>query len=199
MTESDLRDFEIANASVVTDRLWIGGDLSTYDEELAGRELDELVGRGLTNILDVREEWSDQEQVARAHPELAYCWRGIPDLGQEVLGDWFDDVTGFALEAFAEPGTVVLAHCHAGINRGPSAGFAILIASGRDPIEALELIHRQRPIVMIAYAEDALRWAHTRLAMAHDLDTDLARLRAWRRESRTELVDVMRQTRSPEL
>ena len=35
---------------------------------------------------------------------------------------------------------------------------------------------------MIAYAEDALRWAHARLEMDHDLDVDLARLAQWRGE-----------------
>jgi len=190
--------FEHANASKVTDRLWIGGDLSTYDQELAGAELAELVEHGLTHILDVREEWSDEEHVAREQPQLSYLWRGIPDLGQEVAGDWFDAVVDFALEAFEDPDAVVLSHCHAGINRGPSAGFAILLALGRDPIEALELIKSERPIVMVAYAEDALRWAHARLDLPGHLDADLARLADWRRAAETGLYEAPRLTREPE-
>ena len=187
--------FEHANASRVTERLWVGGDLASYDDELAGRQLRELLEHGLTHVLDVREEWSDEEQVAREAPQVDYLWRGIPDLGQEVGADWFDDVVGFAREAFQRPGTVVLAHCHAGINRGPSAGFAILLALGHQPIEALEMLRSARPIVMVAYAEDALRWAHQRLEMARDLETDLGRLAAWRAAQRTQLADVLRLVR----
>ena len=54
----------------------------------------------------------------------------------------------------------MLAHCHMGINRGPSMGFAILLALGWDAEEALDAIHAARPIAFIAYAEDALRWHH---------------------------------------
>jgi dual specificity phosphatase 3 len=184
--------FEHANASMVTDQLWIGGDLSTYDEELSGFELRELVEHGLTHILDVREEWSDEEHVARSQPQVTYFWQGIADLGQEVGTQWFDAGVEFALEALADPDNVVLAHCHAGINRGPSIGFAILLALGHDPVEALEMIRTARPIVMVAYAEDALRWAHARLEMGHDLDADLARLAQWRGEQEAELAEVVR-------
>ncbi len=184
--------FAHANASVITDQLWIGGDLSTYDAELAGRELAELVEHGLTHILDTREEWSDQDHVAREQPRLHYRWVGIPDLGQRVGTDWFDEVTDFALDALADPGAVLLAHCHAGINRGPSAGFAVLLAQGHDPIEALDLIRRGRPIVMVAYAEDALVWAHQRLEMRHDLDADLDRVSRWRADRQAELDEVLR-------
>jgi dual specificity phosphatase 3 len=184
--------FEYADASKITDQLWIGGDLSSYDEELAGRQLRELVEHGLTHILDVREEWSDEEQVAREQPQLHYLSHGIPDLGQEVDADWFDDAVDFALEALTEPGNVLLAHCHAGINRGPSVGFAILLALGHDPIDALELIRRERPFAMIAYAEDALRWAHARLDMQRDLDTDLVRLGVWRMHRHAKLIEVLR-------
>jgi len=189
---ADRTPFVYADASKVTDQLWVGGDLCDYDDELAGTQLRELVEHGLTHILDVREEWSDEEQVAREQPQLRYLWHGIPDLGQEVDPEWFDVVADFALEALAEPGNVVLAHCHAGINRGPSAGFAILLALGHEPIEALEMIRRERPIVMVAYAEDALRWAHDRLEMRHDLDTDLTRLGAWRMYQHAQLAEVLR-------
>lgn len=191
--------FQHANASKVTDQLWIGGDLSTYDQELAGAELAELVEHGLTHILDARAEWSDEEHVAREQPQLSYFWRGIPDLGQPVPGAWFDAVVGYAMAALEDPDAVVLAHCHAGINRGPSAGFAILLAQGHDPIEALELIKAERPIVMVAYAEDAVKWAHRRLEMGGDLDSDLARVTEWRTTRQSELFEVLRKHREPEL
>lgn len=197
MTPDISPSFEHANASKVTDRLWVGGDLASYDDELAGRQLRELVEHGLTHVLDVREEWSDQEQVAREQPDVVYLWHGIPDLGQDVDGAWFDAVVDFARHAFEDPDAVLLAHCHAGINRGPSAGFAILLALGHEPIEALELIRKVRPIVVVAYAADALRWAHGRLDLGGDLDTDLDRLAAWRSAQRATLFDALRLTRAP--
>lgn len=187
--------FEHANASKVIDRLWVGGDLASYDDELAGRQLRELVAHGLTHVLDVREEWSDEKQVAREQPDVVYLWHGIPDLGQDVDCAWFDTVVDFARAAYVDPAAVVLAHCHAGINRGPSAGFAILLALGHEPIDALELIRRARPIVVIAYAADALRWAHARLEMERDLEDDLDRLMAWRRAQRVQMYGVLRMTR----
>jgi len=46
-----------------------------------------------------------------------------------------------------------------GINRGPSMGFAILLATGMEPVAALTAIRRVRPIAAISYAGDALdRW-----------------------------------------
>jgi protein-tyrosine phosphatase len=191
--------FAHANASRITDQLWVGGDLSSYDDELAGAELAELVEYGLTHIIDVREEWSDEEHVAREQPQLAYLWRGIPDLGQPVEAEWFAHIVDFALEAFQDPESVVLAHCHAGINRGPSAGFAILLALGHDPVDALELIRSQRPIVIVAYAEDALRWAHAALDLPGTLDDDLARVARWRRARDVELFEVIRQHRRSDL
>jgi hypothetical protein len=74
---------------------------------------------------------------------------------------WFDEGVAFAREAIESDG-VVLAHCHMGINRGPSMGFAILLALGWDAREALDAIHAARPIAFVAYAEDALRWHHTK-------------------------------------
>jgi hypothetical protein len=184
--------FEHADVSAVTDQLWVGGDLATYDADLASAQLAELVGRGLTHVLDCREEWSDELFVDAEQPQLTYRWCGIADLGQPVGADWFDEVTGFALEALADPGHVVLAHCHAGINRGPSAGYAVLLAQGWDPVEALEEIRSVRTFAVMAYAEDALTWVHDRRPMVHSLEEDRARLLAWRARQRAELLDVIR-------
>ena len=51
-------------------------------------------------------------------------------------------------------------HCHSGINRGPSAAFAVLLSIGWDPVEAIELIRTQHPIATVSYAENALDWWH---------------------------------------
>ena len=96
----------------------------------------------------------------------------------------------------AGPDAVVLAHCHMGINRGPSMGFAVLLALGWDAVEALDAVHAARPIAFIAYAEDALRWHHG--ADSADLGTGLRRLREWRERNDLLLQDVMRVIREQE-
>jgi hypothetical protein len=80
-----------------------------------------------------------------------------------------------------------------GINRGPSMGFAILLALGWDAREALDAIHAARPIAFVAYAEDALRWHHTQ--DSPELAGDLQRVHEWRRDNELSLDRVLRATR----
>lgn len=183
----------LANAHFVTPHLAIGGDLDA-DDDLAGEQLLELIQNGLTHILDVRVEASDETFVTRIAPWIEYRHLGIDDAGQTIPFDWFGAVTEFALDALSDPDAVVLAHCHMGINRGPSAGFAILLAQGWDPIAALDAIRRVRAIAITAYAEDALRWHHRR-GNPRELKRDLGRLATWRTRNRLDLASVARATR----
>lgn len=188
-------EFAYANASVITPQLWVGGDLDTFDKGQARRQLDELTGRGLTHIVDVRIEWNDQELVSRLHPEIGYHWCGIDDGGQQVPDEWFDQTVGYVLDALADPTAIALTHCHMGINRGPSLGYAVLLAQGWDPVEAIAEISSLRPIAMVAYAEDAVRWAHSRHSMANSYDEDRRRLQRWRHGGGHGLLGVLPRTR----
>ena len=140
----------------------IGGDLDAWDGELAVRQLVELVDLGVTHVVDARSEWSDEELVGHLAPHVDYLHAGIDDAGQRVPEEWFETVAQWGAAALAEPDAVVLAHCHAGINRGPSAGLAILLAVGWDVADALAAIRSARPFAWTDYAEDALRWHHAR-------------------------------------
>ena len=102
------------------------------------RQLEELVRLGITHIVDVRLEWTDEEFVAALAPDVGYLHLGVDDAGQRIPGAWFDAVTEWSLAALTEPGAKVLLHCHMGINRGPSAGYAVLLALGFDPVDALD-------------------------------------------------------------
>src|SRR5450756_613048 len=126
-----LPHLESANANFVTPRLLVGGDLSS-DRDRAADQLRELVAAGVTHIIDVRIEATDERFVAEAAPSLSYCHHGVDDRGQRVPGGWFEMGTRFILRALADPQAIVLAHCHMGINRGPSLGFAALLALGWD-------------------------------------------------------------------
>ncbi len=190
-----LLSFEHANASFVTPYLAIGGDLQTTSEDVAVGQLGELGDAGITHVVDVRVEWSDEEWVRERRADLEYLHLGIDDAGQRVPDEWFDEGVRFALEGI-EAGGVALAHCHMGINRGPSMGFAVLLALGWDAVEALDAIHAARPIAFIAYAEDALRWHHGE--GSPELQEDLRRLRQWREENDLRLRDVRRAIREQE-
>jgi dual specificity phosphatase 3 len=186
---SDLPLLRSANAHFVTDRLLVGGDLDYRSRELAAEQVVELHRAGVTHVIDVRVEWTDQDWVAELLPGLEYFHHGIDDAGQAVPAAWFDEGVGYALDAL-ERGGVVLTHCHMGINRGPSLGFAVLLALGWDTVDALDAIRRARPIAFIAYAEDALRWHHRGDPAA--LDHDLRRLRAWRDDHDLDVGSVIR-------
>jgi protein-tyrosine phosphatase len=186
---SDLPLLHSANAHFVSDNLLIGGDLDYRSRELAAEQVVELHAAGVTHIIDVRVEWTDEDWVVELLPGLEYFHHGIDDAGQAVPAEWFEAGVRYALDALERGGTV-LAHCHMGINRGPSLGFAVLLALGWDAVDALDAIRRVRPIAFIAYAEDALRWHHQREPEA--LERDLRRLEQWRRDQDLDVESVIR-------
>jgi dual specificity phosphatase 3 len=187
-----------ANASQVTPQLWVGGDLETRSPTLAHVQLGELVAVGITDIIDVRLEWDDCEWVADAHPHIGYLWLGVDDAGQKMPDRWFDAGTDHVLAATNDGGTV-LVHCHMGINRGPSMGFAAMLALGWDPIEALDRIRQRRPIAYVGYAEDALDWwLRQNRATQVERSAGQQRIRGWRRENHLDVANVIRRIRLKE-
>jgi predicted protein tyrosine phosphatase len=111
----------VANANFVTPQLAVGGDLDMHNITLETQQVADLVDGGITHILDVRHECSD-ESVWQHVPHLTYRWEGIHDAGQRVPVAWFDTVVSWALHVLEDPDAKLLTHCHMGINRGPSAG-----------------------------------------------------------------------------
>lgn len=187
----------VANADFVTDRVVVGGDLHP-DHDTAVDQAHELVSAGVTHVLDARIEWRDDE-VWAGFPGVSYRWDGIDDRGQRVPEPWFEDVVRWCLTALEDPDAVLLAHCHMGINRGPSVGLAVLLGLGWDLVEALDAIRRARPVAFVAYAEDALRWHHVRTD-ADDATrrADRERLARWRRENELDVASVIRRVRGSE-
>jgi dual specificity phosphatase 3 len=185
----------VANISFVTARLAVGGDLSD-DDDLAEAQVAELVKLGITHIVDTRIEWNDEDLVADLAPGISYLHRGIDDDGQPIPDRWFEETFSWIAEAMADPETVVLTHCHMGINRGPSLGFATLLGLGWDPVDALDAIRRARPITAIAYASDALHWHHHRTGC--DVATRQAEIHAlagWRKANGFDVGRIIRQLR----
>ena len=142
-----------ANITRITDDLFIGGDLSALKEK---RELQILgiIEAGITHIIDMRMEDDDTDLWAEYGVE--YINLGTNDaVGHHIPAELFDTAVRFARDA-AKSGGKVLAHCHMGVNRGPSAGYAIMLDRGFGPSEAFDLIRERRPQAAVWYAEDAL-------------------------------------------
>jgi dual specificity phosphatase 3 len=190
----------MANISRVTYQLFTGGDLPLHlggDAMLA--HLLEMRAAGITHILDNRIEWSDEQFVATHAPDLRYLHNGQDDAGQRMPDTWFDRGVSFALTALENPSNKVLAHCHMGINRGPSMAYAILLAQGWDPVAALESIRGARPIAAISYAGDALDWWHS-LSRATDakIGHDLKTVHGWLDEHPLDVIRTIRSVRDAE-
>lgn len=150
--------FDLADASVVTPQLWVGGSLHTWRGLGAEEQLAELTSAGLTHVLDVRKEWSDEDWLRERAAGVEYLHLGVDDAGQRMRDEWFDEGTAFVSDALVSGDAKVLVHCHMGINRGPSMGFACLLTQGWEPVAALTAIHRARDIAWMDYAEDATDW-----------------------------------------
>ena len=163
----------------VTPQLLLCGDLHPHPRQ-GGAQLQEWVEAGVTHILDVRGEFSDEPMVAARAPWLTYHWLGTEDHGRRQDPAWFDAGVGLAQAALQRGDARMVVHCHMGINRGPSMALAVLLAQGWDCIAALDAIRAARPIAAIIYASDAVAWWHgrqrtTRKAAA----ADQARVQAW--------------------
>ena len=174
---------KLANASQLTDQLWIGGELARGNRTRATKQLNELTDAGINSIIDCRIEWDDMDWVTEAKAQIDYLSIGVEDAGFLMPDEWWVEGTTYALDQISDH-RVVLSHCQAGINRGPSMGFAILIAQEWDPIEALNLIKDRRPIARIAYAEQAMFWWMQSMgAPDDDALAQVRRIMRWRKDN----------------
>jgi len=191
---------KLANLHFVTSQLAVGGDLSSDDQGLSRLQLAEICELGITHVVDTRMEWSDEDAVAQAAPQVRYLHHGMDDAGQQVPHEWFEEAVAWVEAAYEQdPDAIVLTHCHMGINRGPSLGFAVLLAQGWDPVEAIAAIRAARPQANVWYAADALDWHHARTGT--DADTaakQRAALEEWREQNQLDVVRLVRERREAE-
>ena len=167
----------------VTDRLILTGDLHETRDQ-AVEQLGLWRAEGVTDILDVREEYSDKELVAEHAPEISYFYLGTHDNGGRQSDHWFVQGIAVGLDVLEDPERTLLVHCHKGINRAPSMVFAILLASGWDPIEALEAIRAARPIANILYSDSAISWwLRSQGASPTEVKTGVKAVRQWHRNN----------------
>ncbi|MEI6571476.1 MAG: hypothetical protein WCO36_08615 [Actinomycetes bacterium] len=118
--------------------------------------LSQWVDAGVTHIVDCRIEDSDEEFVALHAPHITYIYAPTDDDGLEREPEWFDGALRDLGTALTDPDSVLLVHCAAGINRGPSLAFRLLLEAGWEPVAALNAIREARPVTRVIYAPDAL-------------------------------------------
>ncbi|MCC5952032.1 MAG: dual specificity protein phosphatase family protein [Acidimicrobiia bacterium] len=179
----------------VTAGLAVSGDLHPNRLD-AIRQLQQWRTAGVTDILDVRGEWTDADLVASVAPDIAYHHLGVNDAGTPRDPAWFDAGAAIARTTAARSDSTLVVHCHMGINRAPSMVLAILLDRGWDPIDALTVIRHARPIAAVAYADDAIAWHHQRHHTPHLLNDDLTRLHQWQATNRIDTATVIRRIRA---
>lgn len=145
----------------VTSWLTTGGDLSLA-ADLTGNNpevtIAELIGRGVTHVLDVRSEWTDADLWGQVAPGVRYCHAPIIDDHSHFCGEsWYKAVEGFVSDflANAKPGDRLYSHCHMGVNRGTSAAMLALLVENPDldPYVAFRIVREARPVAGLVYAE----------------------------------------------
>lgn len=151
----------MADVSQITPQLWTGGAI-TSDADVA-----QLLKYGITADADMRLEFDDRSLIAgysnlpptptslKQNPTIAYLYNGVADDGQPKPVSWFADTFHWAQPLYLAGG-VILCHCASGVNRGPSMTYFLMRALAKMPgDEAFALLKQKRPIVNVAYRQDA--------------------------------------------
>ena len=137
----------MADFGMITARLATGAAITDQADVTA------LIRAGVTHVLDCRAEFDDAQLLAGAG--LTYLWDPTADDGLPKPDMWWSSGLTFATGAYSRLGTCVLAHCAAGVNRGPSMAYGVLRACmGFPPDAARQLVLAGRPQAGLAYAAD---------------------------------------------
>jgi dual specificity phosphatase 3 len=141
--------------SFITDNLATSGQINEASD------VRELLAAGVDHVLDLQETTSDARWLAglieeanwhrrsTGGPQIHYLHNGTPDDGAAKPTSWFKASMDFALPVLApafKNGGKVLAHCHAGYNRGPSTCYFLLRCLGWTPWQAWLRVKLKRPI-----------------------------------------------------
>ena len=132
----------------ITDRIATGAALQ------GPQDVQTLIAAGVTHVVDARAEYNDGPLFASSG--VGYLWNPTDDDGTTKLPAYFAPAITFAMGALSQPINKVYLHCAAGVNRGPSNALAVMLAQGWDFDLAVSLMHTKRPVVNIAYRNDAL-------------------------------------------
>ena len=178
----------------VSPLLAVSGDLSR-NRAAARIQLGEWEAAGITDVFDMRGE-ADDTQFIHENSSITSHWFGVDDNGDKRDDAWFEGIRDQAYAVLNDLSRArrIMVHCHMGVNRGPSALFAIMLATGWEALEALRAIRDVRPIAGIIYATDAVSW-WARKELMHDEGTTAEKVqevRAWLDRNPLDLAYVIR-------
>src|SRR5947209_9869495 len=126
----------------ITSRIAVGGGI--WNEE----NMQELVRKGVTHIIDMQIEFDDRPL---AEPHGVYVlYNPTDDDFQIKPPELFQRGVDFALEALSDDESKVYIHCAAGVHRAPMMTLAILRVLGWSLEDAKDLIQTRRFIVDFA-------------------------------------------------
>lgn len=176
----------------VTPQLAVSGDLSSRPDK-ALVQLRAWEEEGITDVFDMRGEADDSDFIHQNSTQVTSHWFGVDDNGGPRSDSWFDNLTGRALEVLQDPSRKALVHCHMGVNRGPSALYAILLSLGWNHLDGLRHIRDARPIAGIIYAADAASWKFRRDGLANDAVASMVdEVEAWLDRNHLDIAYVIR-------
>lgn len=144
----------MADWNAVTQRVATGAALS------APADADEIIAAGFNVVIDCRAEFDDGPLFSSI-PGVIYVWAPTLDDGLPKSADYFAHPFTVAMAALGQPNRKVYAHCAAGVNRGPSMAYGILVCLGFGTDLAEQMVRRARPQVGLAYKNDAAAAART--------------------------------------
>lgn len=145
MFESDELIARGVSFDFVTDRIAIGGEITSK------ADVDQIVAAGITHVIDMRQEFDDNMLNDQ---RIEIMWLPQVDDGTMRPPGQYRKGVEFVLAALAQPKNKVFMHCSAGLNRGPTMGYAVLRAFGLPKAEAIERIRAARPEVVFYVVEN---------------------------------------------
>jgi protein-tyrosine phosphatase len=133
----------------VTERLALGSAVTERKHVRAIRR------DGITHVLDCAH--LSQSEPLFAGTGIVYRQHGVADDRQKKPDEWFLQGIDFVLQSLRAHDTKVLVHCRLGFSRSPSMLYAILLALGDSPDDAVARIKAARVMASVTYREDADR------------------------------------------
>lgn len=112
--------------------------------ELLHSQYEDLVDRGVTHVLDLREEGTDDPEVLRM---LGIAWRRVPVADRRApTHEQLAEIINW-LDADANPNTdqALYVHCQAGLGRTPTVAIALLMQHDLSLAEAHRMVLSARP------------------------------------------------------
>lgn len=111
----------------------------------------ELAAQGVTHVLDLRDEASDDPDLMRS---LGLTWRKVPIIDRaaptrtqlDEINDWLDA---------SDEQPVVYVHCEGGLGRSPTIAMALLMRRGFTRAEAHRFVVTARSVAAPTPDQDA--------------------------------------------